>query len=109
MSAATLTEPEFRLAADHALQSLEASIVPLCEQHDVEVDLRNGVLQVDFETPSPARFVVSPNAPVRQVWLSALSRSFKLAWVPETARFELEGESLEALVHRLARLHLGID
>jgi len=109
MSTAVLTEPEFRLAADDALQALEASLAWLGEEHDVDVDLRNGVLQVDFASPAPARFVVSPNAPVRQIWLSALARSFKLSWVPETARFELDGESLEGLVHRLARVHLGLD
>jgi frataxin-like iron-binding protein CyaY len=37
------------------------------------------VLQIVFEEPAPAKFVVSPNAPVRQIWVSALSRSYKLA------------------------------
>lgn len=106
MSTDTLTEPEFRLAADEALEALEASLIPLCDEHDVEVDLRNGVLQIAFESPAPAKFIVSPNAPVRQIWLSALSRSFKLSWRKDTARFELDGEPLDALVQRLARLHI---
>jgi hypothetical protein len=38
---------------------------------------------------------------VRQVWVSAMSRSFKLTWSPTSARFELEGESLDALLSRL--------
>jgi CyaY protein len=59
------------------------------------------VLQVVFEEPAPTKFVVSPNAPVRQVWVSAMSRSFKLTWSPASARFELEGESLDALLSRL--------
>ncbi len=73
---------------------------------DFEVELQNGVLQVIFEDPSPAKFVVSPNAPVRQIWLSAMSRSYKLSWSAERSAFELDGESLNALVERLTRSFL---
>ena len=72
-----------------------------------EVELQNGVLQIVFEEPSPAKFVVSPNAPVRQVWLSALSRSYKLAWSTGVSTFALDGELLDTLVERLVRQHLG--
>jgi hypothetical protein len=65
------------------------------------------VLQILFEEPSPAKFVVSPNAPVRQVWVSALSRSYKLAWSPEQSGFALDGEPLGTLLERLIRQHLG--
>jgi CyaY protein len=64
------------------------------------------VLQVVFEDPSPAKFVVSPNAPVRQIWVSAMSRSYKLTWTPASTRFELDGEPLEALLTRLVRQFL---
>jgi CyaY protein len=67
--------------------------------------LQNGVLQVIFDEPTPAKFVVSPNAPVRQIWVSALSRSYKLTWSPDSRAFMLEGETLDALVERLARQH----
>ena len=70
------------------------------------MELQNGVLQVIFEDP-PGKFVVSPNAPVRQIWVSALSRSFKLAWSPEASAFALDGETLDALVTRLARQQLS--
>ena len=50
---------------------------------------------------------MSPNAPVRQVWLSAMSRSYKLAWSPESSQFELDGETLEALLIRLVRQFIG--
>ena len=64
------------------------------------------MLQVVFEDPSPAKFVVSPNAPVRQVWLSAMSRSYKLAWSPVSSQFELDGETLDALLARLVHQFL---
>jgi CyaY protein len=61
------------------------------------------VLQIVFEDPAPAKFVVSPNAPVRQIWVSAMSRSYKLTWSSAKAQFELDGEPLETLLARLVR------
>jgi len=103
-----LTEPDFRLAADVALESLERALLPLCDEHEVEVERQNGVMQVVFETPAPGKFVVSPNAPVRQIWVSAMARSYKLSWSLESKTFELDGESLIALLTRLVRQNLGL-
>ena len=100
-----LSEQEFRLEADRALDQLQRSLTALADAEGFELELQNGVLQIVFEEPSPARFVVSPNAPVRQIWVSALSRSYKLSW--DGSRFALDGSSLDALVESLARLHLG--
>lgn len=102
-----MTEQEFRLHADQAIEGVQRSLLPLADQQGFEVELQNGVLQVIFEDPSPAKFVVSPNAPVRQVWLSAMSRSYKLGWSDETSAFMLDGETLSALVERLARQYLA--
>jgi len=96
-----LTEQDFRLRADQALEQAERALLPMADDGTLEVEHQNGVLQVVFEEPAPTKFVVSPNAPVRQVWVSAMSRSFKLTWSPEQARFELDGESLDALLSRL--------
>ena len=71
-----------------------------------EAELQNGVLQVIFEEPAPAKFVVSPNAPVRQVWVSAMSKSYKLAWSSASSAFELDGEKLDELLRRLVRQFL---
>jgi iron donor protein CyaY len=102
----TLTEQDFRLQADHALERAQRSLLPLADEEGFEVELQNGVLQVIFEDPSPAKFVVSPNAPVRQMWLSAMSRSYKLGWSASASRFELDGEALDTLLARLIRQHL---
>ena len=101
-----LSEQDFRLRADHALEDLQRALLPIADTDGFEVELQNGVLQVIFEDPSPAKFVVSPNAPVRQIWVSAMSRSFKLSWSPERSTFELDGETLNVLVSRLARAFL---
>jgi CyaY protein len=101
-----LSEQEFRLHADLALDQLQHSLMPLADEADFEVELQNGVLQIVFEDPAPAKFVVSPNAPVRQVWVSALSRSFKLSW--DGSAFALDGEALDVLMDRLVRQQLGL-
>jgi iron donor protein CyaY len=102
-----LSEQVFRVKADDALEDARAALLPLADEADFEVELQNGVLQVVFEEP-PAKFVISPNAPVRQIWVSALSRSFKLPWSEEAGTFALDGESLPTLLDRLARQHLSI-
>ena len=99
--AETLSEQDFRLQADHALEHAEHSLLPLADEAGFELERQNGVLQIEFEDPAPAKFVVSPNAPVRQVWVSAMSRSYKLAWSTASSRFELDGEPLDALLGRL--------
>jgi iron donor protein CyaY len=103
----TLTDQDFRLEADRALERLQHSLMPMADEHGFEVELQNGVLQIVFEDPSPAKFVVSPNAPVRQIWVSAMSRSYKLAWQPESSTFVLDGESLDTLLKRLAQQFLN--
>ena len=103
----TISEQDFRLAADGALERLQHSLLPLADEHGFEVELQNGVLQIVFEDPSPAKFVVSPNAPVRQIWVSAMSRSYKLAWQPESSTFALDGESLDAMMKRLSQQFLA--
>lgn len=103
----TLTDQDFRLEADRALEQLQHALMPMADEHGFEVELQNGVLQIVFEDPSPAKFVVSPNAPVRQIWVSAMSRSYKLAWQPEASTFALAGESLETLIRRLAQQFLS--
>ena len=42
-----------------------------------------------------------------QMWVSALSRSFKLSWDERTSVFSLDGEPLDTLIERLAREHLA--
>jgi iron donor protein CyaY len=102
-----LTDQEFAARADEALESLQRGLMDLADREGFEVELQGGVLNLYFEEPSETRFVVSPNAPVRQIWVSALVRSFKLSWSAERSAFELDGETLPALLERLVHIHLG--
>ena len=103
----TLSEQEFRVTSDAALESARHALLPLADTHAFEVDLQNGVLNLVFEEPTETKFVVSPNAPVRQIWVSAMARSYKLSWAPELGAFALNGETLAQLLDRLARMFLA--
>jgi len=102
-----LSEQEFRVKSDEALESARRALLPLADSEGFEIELQNGVLNLVFEEPTDAKFVVSPNAPVRQIWVSALARSYKLSWAPELGSFALNGETLPKLLERLARVHLA--
>jgi CyaY protein len=105
-----MDEQEFRRRADAALAALKASLIAAEESADLEVEEQAGALHISFEEP-PGRFVISPNAPVRQIWISALSTSFKLDWSEAAGGFVLEktGEGLKPLVARLINQQLGSD
>ena len=97
----TLSEQEFRVKSDQALENTRQAMLPMADDNEFEVELQNGVLNLVFEEPRDAKFVVSPNAPVRQIWVSAMSRSFKLAWDSDRQVFALNGEPLTDLLTRL--------
>ena len=77
------------------------------DQHDFDVDYGDA-LTIEFEEPR-AKFVVSPNAPVRQIWVSAHSRSFKLDYdvAADTFRLADTGDSLQELVGKAVSQQLG--
>ena len=97
-----MDELEFRKRSDEAFASLKKSLYA-----DLEVEDQSGALHISFE--DGARFVVSPNAPVRQIWISALTTSFKLDWSDAEQDFVLvkTGERLKPLVGRLVSQQLG--
>ena len=99
---------EFRRRAENAIEALKKSLYVAEESADLEVEEQNGVLNVVFEEPA-GKFVITPNSPVRQIWISALSTSFKLDWSEPKSDFVLEktGETLKPLVSRLVNEHLG--
>src|SRR5208337_3317740 len=99
-----MDELEFRKAVEAALAALLRHLIAREEEDEsgFEVEEQGGVLNVLFEEP-PGKFVITPNAPVRQIWISALSTSFKLDWDAGAEAFVLPrtGEKLTPLVDRL--------
>lgn len=73
-----------------------------------DVEERGGALHLNFEEP-PGTFVISPNSAARQIWISALSTSFKLDWSEAFADFVLaaSGEPMLPLVSRLLTQQTG--
>jgi CyaY protein len=99
-----LNELEFRSLAETALDSLMQHLILREEEAGAgfEVEEQGGALNVLFEEPA-GKFVITPNTPVRQIWISALSTSFKLDWDSANSAFVLPrtGEQLVMLVDRL--------
>jgi iron donor protein CyaY len=102
-----LDEIAFRNHADAALGSLKQSLITAEESADFEVEDQAGALQISFDDGT--RFVISPNAPVKQIWISALATSFKLDWSEAKRDFVLgkTDENLKPLVARLINQQLG--
>jgi CyaY protein len=103
-----LSESEFRTESERELERLNKALGVVAENYDVEVMYQNGVLTVEYEDPNPGKMVISPNAPVRQVWISAQSKSFKLDWDGKAFVLASTGETLATLVGRLASEQLGV-
>ena len=102
-----MDEQEFRRRADQSLENLKRSLYEAEGEADFEVEESAGALHISFDDP-PGKFIVSPNAPVQQIWISALSTSFKLDWSDKKKDFALKnGEALKPLVARLINEQLG--
>ena len=85
-----MDDQEFITRAEQALDDLYRRLGAAAEDYEFEVDFNAGALAIEFEEP-PAKFVVSPNSPVRQIWVSAHSKSFKLDWDAARSAFVLPG------------------
>lgn len=106
-----MDELEFRKLAEKALDALLQHLIEREEADDAGFEVeggQGGLLNVLFEDP-PGKFVITPNAPVQQIWISALSTSFKLDWDAGVSAFVLPrtGEQLAPLIDRLIAQHLA--
>jgi iron-sulfur cluster assembly protein CyaY len=102
-----LTESEFRSRCDAAFDKLNRALGVVAEQYDAEILFQNNVLSIEIEDPNPGKIVISPQAPTRQVWISAQSTSFKLDWTGSAFALPSTGETLNELVGRLVGEQLG--
>jgi CyaY protein len=102
-----IDEKDFRTRSEEALATLQRTLELAADKHDFEVDRNQGALVIEFEDP-PAKFVVSPNAPVRQIWVSARVQSFKLDWNEAATAFALpDGRTLRQLITDVLGEQLG--
>jgi iron donor protein CyaY len=104
-----IDEATFRRESDRALEALKQSVIAAEDDSGTfEFEDNNGVMNITFENGS-SKFVITPNTPIRQVWISAQATSFKLDWSESASVFALSktGEDLKTLIERLLREHLG--
>jgi iron donor protein CyaY len=103
-----LDEKNFRDKAEAAFDELRRRLLDLGDQHGFDVEGEAGKLEVLFEEPQ-TKFVISPNTPLREIWISALSTSFKLAWNEARGAFVLEktGEDLFQVLSRVVSEQIG--
>src|ERR1700721_1692641 len=103
-----IDEATFRRESDKALEALKQSLIS-AEDDDAgfEFEDNNGVMNIIFENGS-SKFVITPNTPIRQVWISAQATSYKLEWAESANAFALPktGEDLKTLTHPPLREHL---
>ncbi len=99
-----IDEATFRRETDRALHDLKQALIAAEEEGGFEAEENNGVLNIVFED-RPGKFVLTPQTPVRQLWISAQATSFKLDWSPDRNTFVLArtGEALKPLTERLLR------
>ena len=103
-----LDDSQFRTISGDALDKLARALERASEDHEFDVDRKEGALTVEFEDP-PAKFVISPNSPVRQIWISARVQSFKLDWNEAQSKFILasDGRDLARLIGDLLCDQIG--
>jgi iron donor protein CyaY len=104
-----MEEQDFKKKSDAALEALRRRLLLLGDEHGFEVEGEGEKLEILFEEPEEVRFVISPNVSARQIWISALSTSFKLGWSDAVSAFQMEktGETLTAVMSRILTTQLG--
>jgi iron donor protein CyaY len=104
-----LSEQDFRKKADATFDELKRRLLTAGDEHDFDVEGESGKIEVIFEEPEAAKFVISPNTPIREIWVSALSTSFKLGWSESRNAFVFEktGEDLYQVMTRVISQQVG--
>jgi iron donor protein CyaY len=103
-----MDDQEFKKRADESLNALYQRLAAASDEAEFDVEFNSGALAVEFEDP-PAKFVISPNSPVHQIWVSAQLKSYKLDWDTVESTFVLPGtgQSLTELIQDAITKQLG--
>src|SRR5271154_2761676 len=104
-----MDEHEFQRKSESTFEALRKRLLEVGDENGFEVEGGSGKLEIEFEDEDETRFVISPNAPVRQIWISALTTSFKLSWSDQAQAFVLDktGETLNQVMSRILTQQLG--
>src|ERR1700735_2910365 len=104
-----MDEQEFQKKCGAAFENLRKRLLELSDENEFEVEGGSGKLEIEFQDEDETRFVISPNAPVRQIWVSSLTTIFKLGWSESAQAFvqEKTGETLNQVMSRILTEKLG--
>ena len=103
-----MDDQEFKKRADESLSALYKRLAAASDEAEFDVDFKGGALAIEFDDP-PGKFVISPNSPVHQIWVSAHSKSYKLDWDSVESTFVLpgSGQTLTELIQDAITKQLG--
>ena len=93
---------EFSQHYDQTIRALEAKLSDLIDSgSDMDYDRAGDVLTIEFSDGE--RYVVTPNAPVQQLWLSANYSGQRYNWSDESEQW-LNDKSATPFTDQLAEL-----
>jgi frataxin-like iron-binding protein CyaY len=103
-------DPEFKQRAEETLHALYQALLIAADDYGFAVNLDAGALAVQCGKPR-AKFVISPNAATRQLWVSARPKRYKLDWdvVENTFVLDETGQTLREIVEQVIGHHLRED
>ena len=105
-----INESEFQNKVSETIEELEELILPISDEHGFDVESAGGMLTLTFEEPTSGKFMISPNAPARQIWVSALATSYKFDWDESADSFVLDKtrEPIRNVIGKLLSQQLGV-
>jgi CyaY protein len=109
MDRVSMDEQAYRHLVDETFRKLDEGFADV-DPDLAESTLSQGALTIVF--PGGVKCIVSPQPPVRQVWVAYTDRAWHLNYDPAKGRwYDDRGEGLElfALIRDIARKAAGVD
>jgi len=104
-----MDEAAYRQRAEEAMKHIDAAFETV-DPDLAESEFSQGTLAITFNQRH--KLVVSPQAPVRQIWVAFRDRAWHFGEDPATGRWlddRGQGVELFELVSTLAREHAGVE
>ncbi len=104
-----MDEPTYRRLVDDTMHHIDTAFEDV-DPDLAESNISQGALTITF--PGGMRAIISPQPPVRQMWLAFKDRGYHFNWDPERKRWiDDKGEGLELyrLVSDLTRQTSGVE
>ncbi|MBI1892275.1 MAG: iron donor protein CyaY [Burkholderiales bacterium] len=103
-----MTESEFLVLAEAALDAIERAVEQAAEANDVDIECsRSGnVLEIEL-IDAGSKIIVNSQAPMQELWVAARSGGFHYRRVEEKWLDTRTGEELLAALSRILSLQAG--